>query len=97
VDVVVEAGVGQAEVAAALPAVVAAGRVEVAAALPAVVAAGRVVAVVAAGRVVALPAEGAQAVTWEVLTGIIPAAFLSVTTRWLPYRILFAHRTASGP
>lgn len=94
VDVVVE--VGQ-EVAAALVAAprVAAGQ-EVAAAA---VAARRVAAVVVAARRVAAAealADPVIAVAWEVLTRIIPAALLSATTRWLPYRILFARRTASG-
>ena len=94
-DLAVHVGVevGQ-EVAVALAAAprVAAGQ-EVAAA---VVAARRV----AAGQEVVAARRGAEEeampVAREVLTRIIPAALLSVTTRRLPYRILFARRTASG-
>jgi len=58
-----------------------------------VAAARRVAAAAGAARRVA----AALPVAWEVLTRIIPAALLSVTTRWLPYQILFARRTASRP
>ena len=84
VDVGVE--VGQPEVAAAR---------RVAAAPPEVVAARRVAA--APHQAEEALAHPAIAVARQVLTRIIPAALLSVTTRWLPYRILFARRTASGP
>ena len=55
--------------------------------------------VAAARRVAAAAALAAPviAVAWEILTRILPVALLSVTTRWLPYRILFARRIASGP
>jgi hypothetical protein len=52
---------------------------------------------VGAGRVVvALQEVEALPVAREVITGIIPVSLLSVTTRSLPNRILFARRTASG-
>ena len=62
-------------------------------------AAGRVAVEVGQAEVVAARGvvEGALPVAWEVLTGIIPAALLSATTRWLPNRILIARRTASRP
>jgi hypothetical protein len=97
VDVVVEVGqaeavVGPEEAEAVVDMVVEVGQVEVAAA--------RRVAEVAAARRVAEEealADPAIAVAREVLIRIIPAALLSVTTRWLPYRILFARRTVYGP
>ena len=80
VEVVVE--VGQAEAVVGKEEVVEVGQAEVEAARR-----------VAAEEALADPAI---AVARELLTRIIPAALLSVTTRWSPYRILFARRTASG-
>jgi RNase P/RNase MRP subunit p29 len=92
--VVVEVGqaeVGLAEVGAAVRVVVEVGQAEVAVAARVVVEVGQAEVAAARGVAAALP------VAWEVLTGIIPAAPLSATTRCLPNRILFARRIASRP